>query len=74
MNKLFYTLLMPYNYLMEFRIFRIIKRAKPTSNRLKIMGYLQDTLPTPEEDAIAKLSSRELVAFLETKSNTQPLI
>ncbi len=37
------------------------------------MGYLQDTLPTPEEAAIAKLSSRDLAAFLETKSDMQSL-
>ena len=35
------------------------------------MNLLQETLPTPEEAALAKLSSRELSAFLETKADSQ---
>ncbi|BFM09259.1 helix-turn-helix domain-containing protein [Halioxenophilus aromaticivorans] len=37
------------------------------------MSYLQETLPTPEEVALAKISSRELSAFLETQSESQAL-
>ena len=37
------------------------------------MNRLQEKLPTPEESALAKISSRELSAFLETKANTQAL-
>ena len=37
------------------------------------MNHLQEKLPTPEEVALAKISSRELSAFLETKADTQAL-
>ncbi|MBX2809452.1 MAG: helix-turn-helix domain-containing protein [Cellvibrionaceae bacterium] len=35
------------------------------------MSLLQKKLPTPEEAALAKLSSRELSAFLETEADSQ---
>jgi len=37
------------------------------------MSYVQETLPTPEEVALAKISSRELSEFLETQSESQAL-
>lgn len=37
------------------------------------MNHLQEKLPTPEESALAKISSRELSAFLETQADTQAL-
>ncbi len=37
------------------------------------MNLLQETLPTPEEIALAKISSRELSAVLQTKGNSQTL-
>ena len=38
-----------------------------------IMNHLQEKLPTPEESALAKISSRELSAFLETQADAQAL-
>lgn len=35
------------------------------------MNHLQEKLPTAEEAALAKISSQELSAVLETRSDTQ---
>lgn len=37
------------------------------------MNHLKEKLPTPEEAALAKMSSRELSAFLETQAESQLL-